>query len=86
MAHSLRKVVQAEFWVPWKPRFLSYEDVAEIQRCYVDEDMTTKQIAEIMMVSQSLVGRCIKAVRADLVKLGEKQPRTQGQRPRRKRA
>ena len=86
MAHKLRwhKVEKAEFYIPWAPRFLTYEDVGEIQRCYVNEDMTYREISELMGVSTATTSKCVRAVRADLVKLGEKAPRSKGQHPRKK--
>ena len=86
MAHQLRTIESPDFYVPWKPRVLTYEDVGEIQRCYKDEDMTYREIAEAMGVSMALIGRAVKALRADLFAMKETQPRTQGQQPKRKRA
>ena len=86
MAHKLRKIEKPEFYIPWSPRFLTYEDVAEIQRCYADDEMTYREISELMGIAPATISKCVRSLRADLVKLGERQPRTRGQRPKRRTA
>lgn len=73
MAHKLRKVERPCMLIPWFPAYLTWEDLAEIQRCYVDEDMTYAQIAEATGASAYVVSMAVKAVRADLAQIPDEE-------------